>query len=321
MLPFSLCHTRIRGKKMKARLIVNGKKAGDLLLREAVNRLRGKGYELEVRTTWESGDVERLCDEAHREGFSSPETRLVIGGGDGSIHEIVNALMRYDEASRPSIGILPMGTANDFAKSCELPVSLLDAMKVALAPQSRPLDIVACSRKEHAPVYFANMLTAGFGAQVTAQTPVELKNMLGGSAYTLAGLVQARSFKPFSLDLESDEVNFSGEIIAAAICNGRFAGGGQELGKSAVLDDGLLQVCILADFPATAVAQVLKEIAIYNQTGVCHGDYLKGFKCKAMSAKAKRNLPTNLDGEPHVLTESTFSVRHRAIHFAIPAEN
>ncbi|HFQ5077277.1 TPA: lipid kinase YegS [Vibrio vulnificus] len=303
---------------MKNRLIINGKKAGSSQLREAVKCCRQQGVSLEVRVTWEQGDVERFCDEAFSEGFNTPHHRLIIAGGDGSIHEIVNAVMRYDANQRPSIGIVPLGTANDFAKSCGLPDTLPQALNIAVAGDTKPLDIVKSTEENRQPVYFVNMLTAGFGAQVTVQTPVELKNMLGGGAYTLSGLVQAAHFKPFGLKLESDVHSFSGKMIAGALCNGRFAGGGQELGKNACLDDGMLQVCFLKDFPASAVGQVLREIAVYNQAGECNGEYLQGFKCQNMSVFAQESIPTNLDGEPHMFTNCSFTVLPKALNFALP---
>lgn len=264
---------------MKARLIINGKKAHLPEVHQAVNNVRQQGYPLEVRVSWEQGDIERLCVEAWQQGYDRPERRLIIGGGDGTIHEVVNSLMSYDQDKRPSIGLLPIGTANDFAKSCQLPESIEQALQFAVQGDTHWVDVVK-SQHSKGCVYFINILSAGFGAQVTAQTPVGLKNLLGGGAYTLSGLVQAAQFQPFEIELDSEECHFNGKIIAGALCNGRFAGGGQELGKNAYLNDGLLQVCFLKEFPPSALTKVLTEIALYNQTGLCNGSYLVSYKCK-----------------------------------------
>ncbi|WP_112479797.1 diacylglycerol kinase family protein [Vibrio variabilis] len=161
---------------MKARLIINGKKAASSALRQAVTNCRLAGTELDVRVTWEHGDIARLCDEAKQEGFDNSGARLIIAGGDGTINEVVNAVMRWPSEQRPTLGIVPMGTANDFAKSCELPESTELALQVALTGSSSAVDVGRCDATHLSePLWFANMLTVGFGAQVTAQTPVELK--------------------------------------------------------------------------------------------------------------------------------------------------
>ena len=95
---------------MDIRIILNGKKAGNESVRAAVYELRNNGR-VEVRSTWESGDVLRMVREACREGC----TRLVAGGGDGTVKEAVDALMSIAESERPELAILPLGTANDFA--------------------------------------------------------------------------------------------------------------------------------------------------------------------------------------------------------------
>ena len=102
------------------RLIVNGKSAGRSDLRSAITTLRKKGIALEVRSTFEGGDVERFVNEAINEGVS----RLLIGGGDGSINEAFDALLKHERNTRPELGILPLGTANDFASACHIPENL-----------------------------------------------------------------------------------------------------------------------------------------------------------------------------------------------------
>jgi hypothetical protein len=102
---------------MHARLILNGKKADRPDVREVVKAVRNAGHDLDVRVTWERGDAVRLVAEAAREGVS----RVIAGGGDGSVNEVANGLMAVDVATRPALGILPLGTANDFATACRVP--------------------------------------------------------------------------------------------------------------------------------------------------------------------------------------------------------
>ena len=189
---------------IRTRLILNGKKADRADVRDAVARVRRAGHPLEVRVTWEGGDAARLVTEASREGVD----RIVVGGGDGSVNEIANGLMTLDAAARPELGILPLGTANDFATACGLPREPAPALLLAATGTAAAVDL---GRANDA--YFANIAAGGFGAAVTADTPVELKNFLGGGAYTIMGLVKALDFRPYACSIRTAEGAVEGSVV------------------------------------------------------------------------------------------------------------
>jgi YegS/Rv2252/BmrU family lipid kinase len=173
------------------RIILNGKKAGQEPVRSAVAEARKHGP-VEVRVTWEAEDVQRLVREAVADGC----TRLVVGGGEGSVKETVDAVLALAVDARPELAILPLGTANDFATGCGIPAQPLDALALARSGVARPVDAVRANDTS-----FVNVASGGFGAAVTASTPVALKNFLGGGAYTLSGVAQALSFVPYQGEL------------------------------------------------------------------------------------------------------------------------
>ena len=152
-------------------IILNGKKAGLETVRTAIATFRKEVEDVQVRVTYEYGDVERFVIEAVQNGVE----RLIIGGGDGSVNEIVHAIAKLPRDKRPKLAILPLGTANDFATACEIPLESLTALRFAVTRTSTSIDIAKANDR-----YFVNIATAGFGAQITAETPVELKNFLGG---------------------------------------------------------------------------------------------------------------------------------------------
>ena len=162
---------------MNIRLIINGKKAGLESVRNAVFDARRQGV-VEVRPTWEGGDVERLVQEAVADGC----VRLMAGGGDGTVKEMTEALMKLPSENRPEMSILPLGTANDFATACGIPSEPAAALALAREGSAVAVDCVRANDE-----FFMNVASGGFGAQVTANTPVALKNFLGGGAYTLSG--------------------------------------------------------------------------------------------------------------------------------------
>lgn len=292
---------------MKTRLIINGKKAGQGNVRAAVDSIRER-HLLEVRSTYEGGDVARMVHEALADGVN----RLIAGGGDGSLHEMVDVLAALDKPQRPQMGILPLGTANDFATACGIPMNPLEALQLALEGSAVPVDIIKANEK-----HFINAATGGFGPEVTSSTPVELKNFLGGSAYTLTGLIKALEFLPYRGTLITEGMNQEGESLVGAICNGRMAGGGQVLAPNAYIDDGLLDIVSVGAFPAADLLQVLAEAKSLN----AQGRYVKYIQASWVEFIAgERLMPVNLDGEPFSAQKIRFDVIPGAIDLVLPAD-
>lgn len=165
--------------RRRLRIIANGKAASDPALREAVYSLRHTGVELEMRVTWEGGDAVRFAGEAVREGVDT----VIAAGGDGTINEVVTGMLVAPVERLPSLGILPMGTANDFATACGLPLDILPALQLVCTLPPTWIDVGQVGGR-----FFINMATGGFGTQITVDTPAESKRALGGLAYLLTGL-------------------------------------------------------------------------------------------------------------------------------------
>ena len=287
------------------RLILNGKKAGQEDIRSAIYTLREQGFPLEVRVTWEAGDVERLVNDACRENI----TRLIAGGGDGTINEVVDALCKHPKPERPELAVLPLGTANDFATACQIPATSLDALHLACTGKAIAVDAVSANDR-----HFINVATGGFGAKVTAETPVELKNFLGGGAYTLTGLVQALNFTPYPTRLVTPDEVIEGNIVVCAICNNRQAGGGQQLAPDALINDGLLDIAVLFHTPATELPTMLRELSTPSN----NNQYVRYFKTPWIETFSELNAPMNLDGEPYRSKHIRFNVIPESIRLVLP---
>jgi lipid kinase YegS len=288
-----------------AHLIINGKKAGIPAIREAVGRIRNMGHDLQVRVTWEYGDGLRYVKEAGEIGVDC----VIAGGGDGTVNEISHGLILLDEAQRPAMGILPLGTANDFATCCTIPTEPLAALTLAIEADPVPVDLVQTNKR-----YFMNVASAGFGAAVTTETPVELKNFLGGGAYTLMGLLKLLNFSPYTVSLKAENYSFDGEAVVGAICNGRQAGGGQVLARDAYINDGLLDVIIARAFPIQALEQVTAELAEPSH----QGEFITSFQTPWLESSSDEPIPVNLDGEPIKDNKIRFEILPGAIKLAVP---
>lgn len=215
-------------------LILNGKGANEPQLREAVNLLRDEGIDIHVRVTREKGDAARFIDEALQLNVET----VIAGGGDGTINEVATALV--DRGGKMALGILPLGTANDFATSVGIPQDLASALKLAIVGRDVPIDIARVNDKTG----FINMATGGFGTRITTETPEKLKAALGGVSYLIHGLMRMDTLKPDRCEIRGENFHWQGDALVIGIGNGRRAGGGQQLCPEALINDGLLHLRI-----------------------------------------------------------------------------
>ncbi|MCM5703579.1 lipid kinase YegS [Larsenimonas salina] len=290
---------------MTLRLLLNGKTAGEEPLRQAVTTMREQGYSLDVRVSWEGGDVARFIQEAAEEGV----TRIIVGGGDGTLNEAVNGLMQVSSDKRPELGIIPMGTANDFATAATLPTEPLEALTLALKGHPRSVDVGKLDE-----LFFLNMLSGGFGAKITTSTPPLLKKMLGGGAYSLVGAMRFWSFEPYRGELRWDGGSCTVDAMVLAIGNGRQAGGSQELTPHAQIDDGLLDVLIVDTFGYRNIPAVVKEMEALGPDG----RFVRYFKTAWVTFESEQKFPLNLDGEAHEVTTLECSVKAGAVNIVLP---
>ena len=287
-------------------VILNGKGAASPGVRTAIGRIRDEGQPLEVRCTWEGGDATRFAQEAMSGGIDV----LVAGGGDGTINEIVNGILSADISPRIALGVLPLGTANDFARGSGIPLEPYEALKLATAGDPVRIDIPSANG-----VYFANVASGGFGAEVTVGTAPQLKKALGGGAYALTGIVTAAKMKPYSGRVVAAHESAEGTFIAMAVGNSRQAGGGFQVTPNAYVDDGLLDVMVLADFQTKDLGLVIQELQDYANT---ENQFVHYRQVPAFEIEVPGKLPINLDGEPHRWDHIKFKILPKCLPVVLP---
>lgn len=274
-------------------LILNGKSAGDEGVRAAVAAMRERGILVQVRVTWERGDAQRHVDEAVAGGVDT----LIAAGGDGTLSEVAAALAQRESVATdlPTFGVMPLGTANDFAHAAGLALEPLASLQLIAASGAVPIDLLRVQTNE-AVRWCANLASGGFGTQVTVETDEGLKKILGGLAYLITGIARLGRIQPVQARLQGPDFCWEGGLIALGVGNGRQAGGGQALCPEALVDDGLLDL--------TVVPELIGEV------GATVGALLTSGKDAALERVAvKARLPwlridapepmvLNLDGEP-----------------------
>ena len=275
------------------RLILNGKSAGDDAVREAVSALRDSGVRLDVRVTWEGGDAERYVAEAIADGVDV----VIAGGGDGTLSEVATTLAHRDEPAEalPTLALLPLGTANDFASACGIPADPEAALRLVRDGAAVPMDLLKLEANGQAH-WAANLASGGFGTEVTTETHEGLKKPLGGLAYVVTGLSKLGRIEPQRARLRGPGFAWEGEFIALGIGNGRQAGGGQALCPEALIDDGLLDVTVVPPLQGELLATVGTALAA-GKDAALDGVAVRR-QLSWIEIEAPQTLTLNLDGEP-----------------------
>lgn len=291
-------------------LILNGKSAGRPQVRAAVQAARDRGIDVSVHVTWEGGDAARFAADATR--GAPPGRRVVAGGGDGTVNEVLNGLLAAPQ--RLPLAVLPLGTANDFATSAGVPVQDLAAALVLAA--EGPVQAVDVGRVNER--LFLNVASGGFGAEVTEHTPPRLKNLLGGGAYALTAALLAVTGHPYRGRLEADGQVHEGAMTLMAVGNGRQAGGGALLTPQAHIDDGLLDVLVVPDAGHDRVGHLLADLAQLKHGSSPHFRYLRAASLRVDSDDP---LQFNLDGEPLRGTQFRFDLLPGALDLVLPGNS
>ncbi|MDF9616543.1 lipid kinase YegS [Pseudomonas entomophila] len=282
----------------KAMLILHGKQATNDEVRAAVGQLRERGWDLDVRLTWEAGDARRLVDEALEQGY----VQLVAGGGDGTLRDVAEAMGLA--RTQASLALLPLGTANDFARAAGVPLEPAAALALLEAP-AQSIDLGQVGDQ-----LFLNMATGGFGSQVTANTSEDLKKVLGAAAYLFTGLSRFSELQAASVTLQGPGFHWQGALLALGIGNGRQAGGGHVLCPDAKVDDGLLDIGILP-----APQEVVGALR-----GLLAGEELfVRARLPWVEIKCSQGLDINLDGEPLQADSLRFEALPGALRLHLPA--
>lgn len=270
----------------KLRLIYNpfaGRRRLVSELDDVIRIFQEGGYEVCIHRTESPKDIEQTAAQ------SQDVDTLVIAGGDGSIHQAVNGLMKIDEQKRPVLGILPVGTANDLAYALKLPKARAEACKVINRDKIFEMDLGMVNER-----YFVNVASAGLLTDVSPLVDIHMKNSLGQLAYYLKGLETLPSFRPFHVEFEHDGHMYSEDALLILAVNGLSVGGFKQLVPMASLSDGKLDFLIvkLSGWPET-MRLLLKAVG----RGKVKSDKVVQFQTEYLRITCDRESSSDLDGE------------------------
>jgi len=286
----------------RALLIVNAKsRTGAAQLTAAVEALRAQGVEpLHV----ECGAREELspCIVAH----AGKVDCVVVGGGDGTLNA---AALGMIEGDLP-LGILPMGTANDLARTLEIPTDIAVAARIVAAGRERRIDLGLVNGEP-----FFNVASVGLSAELAQKLTGDIKRRFGRLGYGLVALKVLAQARPFSAVIASGEGAARVRTLQIAVGNGRYYGGGNAVEKNAAIDDQHLDLYSLEVKRAWTLALMARSF----RSGE-HGAWeeVRAIRAKAFEVRTRRPRDVNADGEIVTRTPARFSIRPAAVRVFAP---
>jgi len=293
-------------------LLVNGaSRRGALAYEPARRALRDAGFRLNRSTLL--SDPSAIGTEvaaAVRERCSL----LLVGGGDGTVGAVAGLLADLPATERPVLGVLPLGTANDFARTLDLPPALPAAVSALATGKVVDIDL---GRANGHP--FLNVASLGLSVAATRVLRPSTKRRLGPAAYPLAALLAYRRHRPFRARLEFPDGDAApldlGDLLQVAIGNGRHYGGGNTIAPDAGIDDSTLDVYAIRTGRLRdhlSVARLLRDGALI------HHEHVQHVVTRAVVLATDEPQPVNLDGEIATTSPVDFRVQRNAIEVAVP---
>ena len=292
-------------------LILNPKAGADAALDYAgviSARLRDRYGPIEVVLTEAGGHAER----AAREAADAGREALFVGGGDGTLNEVINGVAGSEGAlARVTFGVIPLGTGNDFAVALGIPDEVTAALDVLLAGRTQDVDLGVVNGR-----VFANISGGGYIAEVSEAVTPQMKSIGGRLAYLVGGAQALWEFEPVGATVaaEPGSHSFKTRLYAFAICNSRLIGGGKLIAPHAVIDDGLLDVCIIDEMPALEFLALLRQVAQGTHTDDPRVRYLRATH---VSLDFERPIKLNTDGEVLEAAHCEYRVLPKAARFFV----
>ncbi len=249
---------------------------------------KAKGIVFDVQVTTCPGDAVRIASEAKKN-----YAIIVAGGGDGTVNEVVNGIA----GSNNVLGILPLGSGNDFANVLSYPKKLHDSLQILTRQHIKSIDLglieVINSKLEKTAKYFINAVGIGLDAQVAYEAK-KIYWARGLTKYALAAVKVIAQYRAESSFVTSSEFESAGKHLLISIGNGKSSGGGFYLTPDAALDDGHLDVCLAKDLSILNILKIFPFVFVGK-----HGRFAQIAikRTKDLVVKTHGDVPVHVDGE------------------------
>ena len=269
-----------------------------------IGRLRGA----EIRLTTKPGAAARLARTAIADGREI----IVAAGGDGTLNEVVNGI--GENIGDACVGLIPLGTGNDFARTIGVPADVDAAIDLILAGHQRAVDLVRVTSDEVR--YFVNVSAGGFSGLVDEKLTPEMKKTWGPLAYLRGAAAALADLRAYETTLAFDNTeSLRIELYNVVAANGRYIAGGTLIAPEASIDDGLLDVVLIPKRSAGELALVAAQIALGAHLS---NDAIVFRRAAKLTVNSKPGMWFNVDGELVGNEPARFEIVPRGLRFIAP---
>ena len=293
----------------RARIIYNptsGREAIKKNLPDVLEILENAGYETSAHATTGEGDA----IEAAKLAVERRYDLVVAAGGDGTINEVVNGMA--EQEYRPKLGIIPVGTTNDFARALQIPRDIVAAAEIIAKGDRIPIDIGRMNEK-----YFINIGGGGSLTELTYDVPSKLKTVLGQLAYYLRGIEMLPSLKATNMSIEYDGKLFEGEAMLFLVGLTNSIGGFEKLSPSSSINDGMFTLLILTK---TNLADFIRIASLALRGEHINDPKVIYTKANRIKVHSDEKVLLNLDGEFGGVLPAEFVNLYRHFEVFVPID-
>jgi diacylglycerol kinase (ATP) len=291
---------------VKACVILNPK-AGSV---ENLDRLLGQIGKLNpsvVRLTRRKGSAAALAAKAVSQGYDY----IIAAGGDGTLNEVVNGIA--GRTARVRVGLLPLGTGNDFARSINLPLEVEENIALLQAARAKPIDLVRV--RSDRVRYFVNVSAGGFSGLVDEKLTPQIKRNWGPLAYVRSAAAAFPELRAYRTTVRLDKKEtFCADLYNVIVANGRYVAGGLPVAPKARLADGLLDIILIPALSKTELILLAAQVVLGKHLRT-KGTIFR--RAATVSIRSRPGMWFNVDGELVGNQPATFEVMPRALHFVV----
>lgn len=294
----------------RARIIYNPTSGRELFrkhLPEVLEKMEVAGYETSCHATTCEGDATVAAISAVERKFDL----IVAVGGDGTLNEVVAGISKFEE--RPKIGLIPMGTTNDFARAVHIPRDINKAVDIIVQGDSVPVDVGMMNDR-----YFINIAGGGRITELTYEVPSKLKTVLGQMAYYLKGIEMLPSIRSSNVHIEYDGEVFDDKAMMFLIGLTNSVGGFEKLAPDASINDGKFTLLILKE---VNMAEFIRLASLALRGEHLSDPHIIYAKASKITVSSKERVLLNLDGEFGGVLPAVFQNLEKHIEVLVPIES
>jgi len=260
-----------------------------------------------VHVTKDAGAAEKFARAAVRNRYQE----VIAAGGDGTLNEVVNGIAK--RMGKIRLGVIPLGTGNDFARCLGLPATMEENIDIILSGKAKEIDVVRAQSDRTR--YFVNVSAGGFSGLVDEKLTPELKRTWGPLAYirsAAAAFPELRAYRT-AVDFDNGK-KVHVDLYNVVVANGRFVAGGLPIAPKADPSDGLLDVILIPKRPGPEMAVLAAKILLGNHLA---SDAVTFRRATRVSIGSRPGMCFNADGELIGKAPIVFEVMPRALQFVV----